>query len=169
MTLIELSVTAGLVGVLGLIIYSLIEHRHHSGRQEHSREYRASAGPGCHVANDCRICTSAISLPYLVDVDSSGTPVLDPIYPGSSPCWHNRAGRRTGSGHCLPAMVKGPLKIIADTAALPGSQNFVKICLPNSASPLPVVYQRVIIPTHQIEGDITAVTGAWNNLTHHTR
>jgi hypothetical protein len=96
-------------------------------------------------------------LPALTN--TSGTPYSPPI-------------PATAEGISFQQWSMGPFKIIEDTALLPTdlpvaglSQDFVKIALPNAATPWPVVGQRLIVPTHQIEGDITAVGGTFNGLT----
>ena len=153
MTLIELAVTAGLVGVLGLIIYSLMNIGTILGAKNTAVN---TAHQQARIAMLKMIADlhEAVSLPSLTN--AAGTPYPTPAA-NSTPI--------TAEGISFQQWSKGPFKIIADTAAMPGSQNFVTIRLPTSTSPPPAVNQRLIVPTHQIEGDITAVTGTWDNLT----
>jgi len=141
MTLIEMSVSAGLVGVLGLIIYSLLNMGTILGAKNTAvnTAHQQARVAMLEMIQDLH---SSVSLPLLMDV--SGT----------------QAG-----GISFQQWSMGPFKIVADTAALPGSQNFVQIALPSVTSPQPAVGQRLIVQTHQIEGDITAVTGTFDNLT----
>ena len=108
LTLVELSVTTGLVGVLGLIIYSLLNMGTILGAKNTAvnTAHQQARVAMLQMTQDLH---AAISLPYLFDVDSSGNVILDAN--GVSPCSHNRAGRRTSSRNCLPAMVRrGPHK-----------------------------------------------------------
>src|ERR1022692_661950 len=159
LTLVELSVTAGLIGVLGLIIYSLLNIGTILGAKNTATNtaHQQARVAMLEMVQDLH---NAVSLPQLVD--TNGNPMPTPA-PSTTPA--------PAAGIAFQQWAMGPFKIIADTAALPSSsppglsQNFVLIALPSSTSPLPVVNQRLIIPTHQIEGDITAVSGAWNSLT----
>lgn len=160
LTLVELSVTAGLIGVLGLIIYSLLNIGTILGAKNTATNtaHQQARVAMLEMVQDLHC---AVSLPQLVDVN--GIPMPTPA-PSTTPA--------PAAGIAFQQWSMGPFKIIADTAALPStspnpglSQNFVMIALPSSTSPLPVVNQRLIIPTHQIEGDITNVTGSWNSLT----
>jgi hypothetical protein len=101
---------------------------------------------------------SAISLPALTN--ATGTPYPVPTgtpAPSATPI--------SAEGITFQQWSGGPFKVIANSSPMPGSQNFVHIRLTDNATTLPVVNQKLIIPTHQIEGDITAVTGAWSDLT----
>ena len=142
LTLIELSVTAGLVGVLGLIIYSLLNIGMVLGAKN-TAVNTAHQQARVAMLKMLQDLHSSVSLPLLMDV--SGT---------------------QAAGISFQQWSMGPFKVVADTADLPGSQNFVMIALPAPTSPLPVASQRLIIPTHQIEGDIktNGVSGTWNNL-----
>ena len=88
---------------------------------------------------------SAISLPYLVD--ASGNQV---------------AGTGPAAGIAFQEWSSGPHKINSDVTT---SQNQITIKLTSGAGPTPVVGQRLIVPTHQIEDDITAVSGTSDNFT----
>jgi type II secretory pathway pseudopilin PulG len=169
MTLIEMAVTAGLVGVLGLIIYSLLNIGTILGAKNTATN---TAHQQARVAmlEMIQHLHSAVSLPQMTD--ANGVPYPSPAPASAEGISFQQWGSAPllVNGNWVVTPNGGPFKIIADTAAMPGSQNFVKIALP-SASPLPVVNQRLIIPTHQIEGDITAVSarvplsGSWDSLT----
>lgn len=164
LTLIELSVTTGLIGVLGLIIYSLLNIGTILGAKNTAvnTAHQQARVAMLQMTQDLH---SAISLPYLIDVDVNGNVVMDA---NGVPALSTGPAGGPAAGIAFQQWSMGPLKIIADTAQLPPlgvSQNFVMISLPSSTSPLPVVNQRLIVPTHQIEGDIAAVSGTWNSLT----
>lgn len=90
---------------------------------------------------------SAISLPYLVD--TSGNPI---------------AGIGPAAGIAFQEFSSGPHKINADVTT---SQNQVSLTLTpiNGTTPIVSVGQRLIVPTHQIEDDITAISGSGSNIT----
>jgi Tfp pilus assembly protein PilE len=155
MTLIEMAVTAGLVGVLGLIIYSLLNIGTILGAKNTATN---TAHQQARVAmlEMIQHLHSAVSLPQMTD--AGGVP-----YPSPAPA--------SAEGISFQQWSMGPLKIIADTAALPSSsppgvsQNFVMVRLPSSTAPSPMPGQHLIVPTLQIEGDITAVSGNWDSVT----
>jgi hypothetical protein len=90
---------------------------------------------------------SAISLPYLVDTNGSQVS-------GSGPA----------AGIAFQEYSSGPHKINADVTT---SQNQVSLTLTpiNGLVPTVSVGQRLVVPTHQIEDDITAVSGSGGNIT----
>ena len=90
---------------------------------------------------------SAVSLPYLVNADGSTADQTQPA-----------------AGISFQELSSGPHKITADAAT---SQNQVSLRLTpqNGVIPTVSVGQRLIVPTHQIEDDITAVSGSGNNIT----
>jgi type II secretory pathway pseudopilin PulG len=90
---------------------------------------------------------SAISLPYLVD--TSGNQV---------------SGTGPAAGIAFQEYSSGPHKISADVTT---SQNQVSLTLTpiNGSVPTISVGQRLVVPTHQIEDDITAVSGSGSNIT----
>ena len=153
LTLVELSVTTGVVGVLGLIIYALLNMGTILGAKNTAvnTAHQQARVAMLEMVQDLH---SAISLPAMTN--ATGTP-----YPAPSPS----ATPISAEGISFQQWSGGPFKVIANSSPMPGSQNFVHITLPNSTTTLPVVNQKLIIPTHQIEGDITAVTGAWSDLT----
>jgi hypothetical protein len=104
---------------------------------------------------------SAISLPYLIDTDASGNVIMDAT---GAPALTTGPQDGPAAGIAFQQWSMGPIEIKEDTAPLPGSQNFVKVKLASNSAPVPTVGQRLIIPTHQIEGDITQVSGKWDDL-----
>ena len=90
---------------------------------------------------------SAVSLPYLVNKDGTTANQTQPA-----------------AGISFQELSSGPHKITADATT---SQNQVSLRLTpqNGGTPTVSVGQRLIIPTHQIEDDITAVSGSGSNVT----
>lgn len=90
---------------------------------------------------------AAVSLPYLVNVDGSTANQTQPA-----------------AGISFQELSSGPHKISADANA---GQNQVSLTLTaqNGAFPTLSVGQRLIVPTHQIEDDITAISGSGSNVT----
>jgi hypothetical protein len=155
LTLVELSVTAGLVGVLGLIIYSLLNIGTILGAKNTATNtaHQQARVAMLEMIQDLH---SSVSLPAMTN--ASGTP-----YPSPAPAY--------AAGISFQQWSMGPFKIIADTSPVPSSsppgvsQNFIMITLPGpSPQPRPAVGQRLIVQTHQVEGDITAVSGTDDNL-----
>ncbi len=91
---------------------------------------------------------ATVSLPYLVD--KNGVIANDQTKPAA--------------GIGFQELSSGPHKITADATT---SQNQVSLRLTsqNGVTPTVSVGQRLIIPTHQIEDDITAVSGSGSNVT----
>lgn len=88
---------------------------------------------------------SSVSLPSLVD--ASG---------------HTVSGAGPAAGIAFQQWSSGPHKIKFDAST---GQNQVTITLTPNGGPIPVAGQRLIIPTHQIEDDITAVSGSGSDRT----
>jgi hypothetical protein len=162
LTLLEITIGSGLIGALGLIIYSLLHIGTILGAKNTAvnTAHQQARVAMLQMVQDLH---DAVSLPYLIDVDANGNVVMDAG--GFVPALTTGAAGGPAAGIAFQQWAMGPLQIIADTAALPGSQNFVRVALPSATSPMPTVRQRLIIPTHQIEADITAVAGNWNDVT----
>ena len=145
-TLTEVLFTTVLVGVIGLLIYSLLITGTILGAKNTAvnTAHQQARMAMLQMVQDLH---SAISLPQLVD--ANGAPVAAPS-PGASP--------GTAQGISFQLWSQGPYRIVADRTA---SDNTVPIEIP-AANPVPVPGQRLVIPTHQIEDDITAVGGATN-------
>lgn len=88
---------------------------------------------------------SAISLPSLVDTNGAQV-----------------SGPGPAAGIAFQAWSSGPHKIASDATT---AQSQITIAFTPGSGPIPIVGQRLIVPTHQIEDDITAVSGAGSNYT----
>jgi len=90
---------------------------------------------------------AAISLPYLVNADGSTADQTQPA-----------------AGIAFQELTSGPHKISSDAAT---NQNQVSLTLTTVGGSIPTISvgQRLIVPTHQIEDDITAVSGSGSNIT----
>jgi hypothetical protein len=90
---------------------------------------------------------SSVSLPYLVNADGTTA---------------NQTS--SAAGISFQELSSGPHKIRADAVT---GQNQIALTLTPQNGVLPTVSvgQRLIIPTHQIEDDITAVSGSGSNIT----
>ncbi|HST29230.1 MAG TPA: type II secretion system protein [Chthoniobacterales bacterium] len=91
---------------------------------------------------------SSVSLPYLVDTNGA----------------RNSDQTQPAAGIAFQELSSGPHKITADVTT---SQNQVSLSLTpvNGSIPTVAAGQRLIIPTHQIEDDITAVSGSGSHIT----
>jgi prepilin-type N-terminal cleavage/methylation domain-containing protein len=148
LTLVELSVTMGLIGVLGLIIYSLLNIGTILGAKNTAMNtaHQQARVAMLQMVQDLH---SAVSLPALAN--ASGTP-----YPSPAPA--------SAEGITFQQWAGGPHKIYPQTAAYAAGQNVINIIV-TTGQPTPIVGQRLIVPTHQIESDIDAISGNASNLT----
>jgi prepilin-type N-terminal cleavage/methylation domain-containing protein len=144
-TLIELMFTTVLIGVLGLIIYSLLNTGMVLGAKNTAvnTSHQQARVAMLKMVQDLH---SSVSLPALAN--ASGTP-----YPSPAPT--------AAEGIAFQQLWSGPHKIISNGAL---SDNTIHIKVTGASSAAPTVGQRLIIPTHQIEGDVTAVSGTTNDL-----
>jgi hypothetical protein len=152
LTLIELMFTTVLIGALGLIIYSLLNSGMVLGAKntavntshQQARVAMLEMVQGFH---------SSVSLPALAN--ASGTP-----YPSPVPT--------NAEGIAFQQLRSGPHKILSGGSGPNGdyttSDNTIHIKVTGASSAAPAVGERLIIPTHQIEGDVTAVSGNTGNL-----
>ena len=145
----ELSITMAVVGTLGLVIYSLLNIGTILGAKNTAvnTAHQQARVAMLKMIEDLH---SAVSVPALVNPVGTVTPVAPEIsfqQWGSAPV----NGQLTPNG--------GPHKIRNDAAT---GQNQIRIVV-TGTQPIPVVNQRVIIPTHQIEEDIIAVNGGAND------
>ena len=142
-TFTSVMVTVILVGVLGLICYSLLNIGTILGAKNTALNtaHQQARTAMLQMIQDLH---SAISLPTLVDVNGNSV-----------------SGAGPAAGISFQLWSIGPLQIGADAAT---SQNKVTVQVP-SGTQMPVVGQRLIVPTHQIEDDITAVSaGSGTNV-----
>ena len=145
-TLIEVLFTTALIGVVALIIYTLLVTGTILGAKNTAinTAHQQARMAMLEIVQDLH---SAISLPQLVD--ENGAPLPAPS-PGAQSSIRAR--------NIFPALVSGPYRVVGDKTV---SDNTVSIQVP-SVDPAPLPSQRLIVPTHQIEDDITAVAGPNN-------
>lgn len=162
LTLVELSVTAGLVGVLGLIIYSLLNIGTILGAKNTAvnTAHQQARVAMLQMTQDLH---AAISLPFLFDVDSTGTPIWDTSLPSGVQVPALTTGPTGGpaAGIAFQQWSGGPNKIKSDAAM---GQKTIHIVV-TSGQATPIVGQRLIVPTHQIEDRIASVSGGSSDLT----
>jgi prepilin-type N-terminal cleavage/methylation domain-containing protein len=151
LTLVELMITTVLIGALGLIIYSLLNIGMILGAKNTAvnTAHQQARTAMLQMVQDLH---SAVSLPQLVD--ANGNPMPTPAV-GASPT--------PAAGIQFQEWSAGPYRIYADALT---TQNYIQIAIP-SAAPAPPPYpappaigQGLIVPTHQIEADISAVASS---------
>jgi prepilin-type N-terminal cleavage/methylation domain-containing protein len=142
-TLTELLIGTAIFGVVGLVLYCLLNVGTVLGAKNIAinTAHQEARTARLRMLQDIH---SAVSLPYLVD--TSGAQVT-----GAGPA----------AGISFQKWSSGP-HIFKSDAATGQNQISIKVT-PGQAAP--VVGQRVIVPSHQIEDDITAVSGSNDNLT----
>jgi prepilin-type N-terminal cleavage/methylation domain-containing protein len=169
LTLIELSVTMGLVGVLGLIIYSLLNIGTILGAKNTAvnTAHQQARVAMLQMTQDLH---AAISLPFLFDVDASGTPVWDATLPAGVqvPALSKGPAGGPAAGIAFQQWSGGPYKIVpkadpSPAAGYPAGQKVIHIIVTSGAAP--IAGQRLIVPTHQIEDRISSVSGGNGDLT----
>src|ERR1700732_3014043 len=149
-TLIELMFTTGLIGVLGLLIYSLLNSGMVLGAKNTAvnTSHQQARVAMLKMVQDFH---ASVSLPALAN--ASGTP-----YPSPAPT--------AAEGIAFQQWSSGPHKIISGGSGPNGdystSDQTIHIKVTGDSSAAPTVGQRLIIPTYQIEGDVTAVSGITN-------
>ena len=145
LSLIEISVTMGITGVVGLVIFSLLNIGTILGAKNtamNTAHQRARVA----MIDMLQDIHSAISLPALqgvVGTQASGI---------SFQMW----GAKVTNGVSTPN--GGPHRVIADAAT-----GQAEITIDVGSQPKPSVGQRIIVPGHQIEDDIINVSGGSNN------
>jgi type II secretory pathway pseudopilin PulG len=145
--LVEMMFTLVLVGVLGLIIYSLLMTGTVLGAKN-TAVNTAHQQARIAMLEMIQDLHSSISLPALTN--ASGTPYASPAPVNAE-------------GISFQQWSSGPHEIKNDVAA---GQNQITLKLTTgTGNPTPIVGERLIIPTHQIEADITAVSGGNGNFT----
>jgi hypothetical protein len=147
LTLVELMFTTVLVGVLGLLIYSIL----------YTSSVLGAKNAAVNVAHEqARVAMmemlqdlhSSVSLPALAN--ASGTPYASPAPVNAE-------------GIAFQEWSSGPHQIKSDAAA--GQSQIVLNLTTGTGNPTPVVGQHLIIPSVQIEADISAVSGGNGNFT----
>ena len=137
-TLLELSIAMGLIGVLGLSIYSMLNIGMILGAKNTAvnTAHQQARVAMMQLVQDLH---SAVSLPALTDADS--VPLLNPT-PDTA-----------AAGISFQLWAGGPYQIVADAAI---GSSVVQIQL-MAGDVVPKAGQRLIIKSHEIEQDITAV------------
>ena len=142
-SLIELLVTVAVIAVVGLVLYSLVSFTTILGAKNAAinTAHQQARTAMLRMQQDLH---SAVSMPYLVDANGNQV-----------------TGTTPAAGISFQAWSSGPHLFTSDAAA---GQNQISIKItPGQATP--VVGQRLIVPSHQIEDDIAAVSGSVDNLT----
>jgi prepilin-type N-terminal cleavage/methylation domain-containing protein len=142
-TLAEIAVASAIISVVGLLMYCVLNFSALLGAKNAAIN-TAHQSVRTAMTRMLQDLHSAVSQPYLVD--TSGTQV---------------AAGGSAAGFSFQKWSSGPHLFTSD-AAVGQSQITIKVT-PGQATP--VVGQRLIVPTHQIEDDITAVSGNSGNLT----
>lgn len=144
LTLVELMVTTTLIGVLGLIIFSLLNTGTILGAKNTA-------------VNTAHQQARIAMLQMTKNLHSAISPLI--LYNPSTP---NTPAPADGSapGIMFQLWGGGPYRIAADAVK---DQTTVKISVP--AGSTPKVHQRLIIPTHDVNSDITAVATAGGVVT----
>ena len=135
-TMIELLFAVALLGVFGLTIYSLLNVGTILGAKNAAvnTAHQQARTAMLQMKQDLH---STVSLPQLIDANGTVLTTGGPAAGISFQLWSI-----------------GPLQIANDSAV---GSNVVQVKVP-SGTPAPVAGERLIVPTHQIEEDITAVT-----------
>src|ERR1700704_3963162 len=147
-TLVETIFTTVLVGVVGLVIYSLLnigtilasKNIAVNGAHQQARTAMLQMVQDLH---------SSVSLPQLVDINGSPSPTPNPnATPTATPA------PTAAPGIAFQLFSSGPHRVTSDVTTL---QKTVTITSVKNLNPQPSPGQRLIIPGHGIEDDITAV------------
>lgn len=146
LTMVELSITMGVVGTLGLVIYSLLNIGTVLGAKNTATNtaHQQARVAMIEMIQDLHSAVSLPALTGLVGNQASGI---------SFQQW----GAVMSNGVMTPN--GGPHEIRNDANT---GQNEVRLVIA-AGQPLPVVGQRLIVPTHQIEDNIIAVNGGTND------
>lgn len=145
-TLIELGIASTMFSTVGIALCSLLNVSLVMGAKNIAMN-TAHTQARTAMIQMLQDLHSAVSLPYLVNTDGST----------ASPT-------SAAAGISFQELASGPHKISADATT---SQNQVALTLTavNGVIPKVSAGQRLIVPTHQIEDDITAVSGSGSNIT----
>jgi hypothetical protein len=142
-TLVEAMIATAITGMVGLMLYSIFYTGTILGAKNIAIN-TAHQQARIAMIDMLQNIHTAISAPVLTD--STGT-----AYPSPTP---------TGAGVSFQQWSSGPHKIIADALSTTN-----QITINVTGATLPAVGQHVIIPSHQIEADISAVAGNAANYT----
>jgi len=145
--LVEIMFTTVLIGVVGLVLYSILYTSTVLGAKNTAVNV-AHQQARVAIVDMLQDLHSAVSLPALAD--ATGT-----AYPSPAPT--------TAPGISFQQWSSGPHKIKSNVQA---GQNQITLSLTTgSGNPTPVAGQHLIVPAYQIEADITAVSGGNGNFT----
>jgi type II secretory pathway pseudopilin PulG len=147
--LIEVVFTTVIVSVLGLVLYSLLSTDTILGAKN-SAVNTAHQQARVAMLQMLQDLHGAVSLPFLIDTSGAAVSGAGPAQGIAFQQW----------GKDTTGKEVGPYRIIADADT---DKYEVHITIP-SADAKPRVGQRLIIPTHQIEADITKVSGNKSDL-----
>jgi len=150
LTMVELSITMGVVGALGLVIYSLLNIGTVLGAKNTATNtaHQQARVAMIEMMQDLH---SSVSLPLLTGLDSTGKQ--------ASGISFQQWGAVISNGVMTPN--GGPHEIRNDANT---GQNEIRIVVA-TGQPKPKVGQRLIVPTHQIEDDIVNVSGGSSDCT----
>jgi hypothetical protein len=156
-TLVETIFTTVLIGVVGLVIYALLNigtilaSKNVAVNTAHQQARTAML----QMVQDLH---ASVSLPQLVDINGSPSPTPDPsASPTATPT------PTAAPGIAFQLFASGPYKVTSSVTIL---QNTVTIATSKANPPTITPGQRLIIPGHAIEEDITAVSVAGNGKTY---
>jgi type II secretory pathway component PulJ len=138
-TLLELSIAMGLIGVIGLAIYSMLNVGMILGAKNTAvnTAHQQARVAMLQLVQDLH---SAVSLPALTDTNS--VPLVTP-------------GPNTkAAGISFQLWAAGPYQICADAAA---DSSVIQVQL-SAGGVIPQIGERIIVQSHEIEQDITNVT-----------
>jgi hypothetical protein len=143
-TLFELTIALSLIGSIGLAIFSMLNVGLILGAKNTAvnTAHQQARVAMLQLVQDLHSC---VSLPALCDVNS--VPLVNP--PPNTPA----------PGISFQLWAGGPYQIVADAAI---GTSVIQIQL-TGTDVVPQVGERLIIETHEIEQDITAVTGVGGN------
>jgi prepilin-type N-terminal cleavage/methylation domain-containing protein len=151
-TLVELMVTAAVIGVVGLVLYSLLNINMILGAKNTAintthEQVRVA------MLDMLRDLHSAVSAPVLTD--STGTPYSSPPASGYA------------EGIAFQKWASGPYSIKADALTNQKVIHVALVATPGQQN-IPIYYgtrtQKLIVPTYQIEDYITAISGTRSDL-----
>jgi hypothetical protein len=139
LTLVEIMMAMGMLGVFGIAVYSMLNVGMVLGAKNTAvnTAHQQARTAMLQMIQDLH---SAVSLPTLIDIN--GAALVNPAPNTGAP------------GISFQLWSAGPYQICADSAA---GASTINIQIPNG-SKTPVVGQRVIVQGHRIEEDLTLVT-----------
>ena len=150
-TLIEISIATGVIAAVGLIIFALLNMGTILGAKNTAvnTAHQQARVAMLTMINDIH---GAVSTPQLINASGGQASGIAFQQWGAAPV----NGVLASNG--------GPHKIYPQTATYAAGQKVIRIVV-TPGQPAPVVGQRLIVPTHQIESDIDAVSGSTSDLT----